>query len=98
MFKNNYMMIFYFHPICFTFSISYSVVTFHLAYVFQFLHLLIFFDILFQVFFKNSRQAFAYISMCMYTHIFSMHNMHILENMNFCLTKFFVTFDSTCLT
>ena len=57
-----------------------------------------FFDILFQVFFKHSRQAFAYISMYMYIYIFSMHNMHILENMNFCLTKIFVTFDSTCLT
>ena len=33
------MMIFYFYLVCFTFSISYSVLPFHLVYVLQFLHL-----------------------------------------------------------
>ena len=35
------MMIFYFY-VCFTFSISYSVLPFHLVYVLQFLHLFLF--------------------------------------------------------
>ena len=39
----DYMMIIYFYLICFTFSISYSVLPFHLVYVFQYLHLLFFF-------------------------------------------------------
>ena len=34
-----YMMISYFYLICFTFSTSYSVLLFHLVYVFQFLRL-----------------------------------------------------------
>ena len=33
----DYMMIFYFYLVCFTFSISYSMLPFHLVYVFQFL-------------------------------------------------------------
>ena len=38
-----YMMIFYFYLVCFTFSISYLVLPFHLVYIFQFLCLLLFF-------------------------------------------------------
>ena len=33
------MRIFYFYLVCFSFSISYSVLPFHLVYVSQFLHL-----------------------------------------------------------
>ena len=36
------MSIFYFYLVIFTFSISYSVLPFHLAYVLQFLHLFFF--------------------------------------------------------
>ena len=45
MFKNNQtiMMIFYFCLVCFTFSILYSELPFHLVYVFQFPHLFFFF-------------------------------------------------------
>ena len=39
-------------------TISYSVLVFHLVYVFQFLHL--FFVVLSQVFIKCSRKAFVY--------------------------------------
>ena len=39
----NYMMIFYFYLVCFTFSILYSVHPFHLDYVFQFPHLFFFY-------------------------------------------------------
>jgi len=35
----DYTIIFYFYLVCFTFSISYSVLPIHLVYVFQFLHL-----------------------------------------------------------
>ena len=35
-------MIFYFYLVCFTFSISYSGLPFHLVYIFQFLHLFFF--------------------------------------------------------
>ena len=38
-FNDPYMMIFYFYLVYFTFSISYSVLLFHLVYNFQFLHL-----------------------------------------------------------
>ena len=54
------MMIFYFYLVCFTFSISYSVLPFHLVYVLQFLHLS-FFNVLSQAFIKCSRKAFVYI-------------------------------------
>ena len=60
------MMIFSFYLVCFTFSISYLVLPFHLVYVLQFPHLFIFFDVLSQVFIKYSRKAFVYI-----------YNMHI---------------------
>ena len=39
------MMIFYFYLVCFSFSISYSMLSFHLVYLFQFFHL--FFVVLF---------------------------------------------------
>ena len=54
----------YFYLVCFTFSISYSVLPFHL--VFQFLHLsfLFLFDVLYQIFIKCGRKAFVY------THIY----------------------------
>ena len=58
------MKIFYFYLVCCTFSISYSVLPFHLVYVFQFLHLFwVFFfwwgGVLSQVFIKCSRKAFV---------------------------------------
>ena len=52
-------MIFYFYLVCFTFSISYSVFSFHLVYIFQFLHFFLFFDALSQTFIKHSRKAFV---------------------------------------
>ena len=68
------MRIFYFYLVCSSFSISYSVLPFHLVYVFQFLHL--FFLLLFisQTFIKCSRKAFVYIYVNMY-------NIYILENL-----------------
>ena len=62
------MIIFYFCLVYFTFSISYSVLPFYLAYVSQFLHIF-FFDVLFQGFIKCNRKAFVDIyinSMYMY--------------------------------
>ena len=53
------MRIFYFYLVCFTFSISYLVLSFHSVYVFQFLHLL------FLMFFlkplSSTAEAFVYI-------------------------------------
>ena len=84
MFKTN-MMIFYFYLVCFTLSISYSVLPFHLVYVLQFLHLLFsFFDVLSQAFIKYSRKAFVYIYINTY--------IYFRKLMNFCLTKKFMTF------
>jgi len=77
-------MIFYFYLVGFTFSISYSVLPFHLVCVFQFLHLFcFFFDVLSQAFIKHSRKTFVYIYK---------YYIYMLENMNFCLTKKFMTF------
>ena len=58
-----YMMTFYFYLVCFNFSISCSV--FHLVYVFQFLSLFFFFDVLSQAFIKHSRKV-----LCTYIYIF----------------------------
>ena len=70
------MMTFYFSLVCFTFSISYSVLPFHLVPVLQFLHLSPFFlDVLSQAFKKHSRKTFVYI------HKNSMYNIYILENL-----------------
>ena len=56
------MMIFSFYLVCFTFSISYSMLPLHLVYVFQFLHLFfIFFGVLSQALIKHSRKPFVYI-------------------------------------
>ena len=62
------MMIFYFYLVCFTFSISYSVLLFHSVYVLQFLLIFpvfffffFFFNILSKAFNKYSRKAFVYI-------------------------------------
>ena len=52
-------MIFYFYLVSF-FSSSYSVLPFHLVYVFKFLHLF-FVVVLSQVFIKHTRKAFVYI-------------------------------------
>ena len=71
------MMIFYFYLVHFTFPVSYSVIPFHLVYVFQFLHL--FFVGLSQEFIKWSRKAFIY--------IYIMYNMYFREFINFCLAK-----------
>ena len=53
----------FFYLVYFTFSISFSVLPFHLVYVFQFLHLSLFFffDVLSQGFIKHRRKAFVYI-------------------------------------
>ena len=59
------MRIFYFYLVCFPFSISYSVLPFHLFYVFQFLHLFFFM-------FLNV------IEKLLYTYIV---NIYILENL-----------------
>ena len=57
----DYMMIFYFYLVCLTFSISYSVLPFHLAYIFQFLPLF-FFYIISQAFIKcNIKPLYTYI-------------------------------------
>ena len=52
-------MIFYFYLVCFTLSISYSGLPFHLVYIFQFLRLFLF-DVLSQAFIRCSRKAFVY--------------------------------------
>ena len=49
----DYMMIFCFHLVCFTFSISYTVLSFHLVIIFQYLS---FFVVLFQVFIRYRRK------------------------------------------
>ena len=68
-------MIIYFYLVCFSCSVSHSVLPFH--YVSQFLSLfVVVVVVLSQAFFKSSRKAFGYI--CVY----SMYNiMHILENL-----------------
>ena len=68
-------MIFYSYLVCFTFSISYSVLPFHLVYVFQFLHLFLFFNVLSQAFIKHSRKVYVY------TYINNMYDIYILENL-----------------
>ena len=55
--------LFYFSLVCFTFSISYSVLPFHLVYVFQFIHLFWFF---FQMFFLKSLSSVVEKLLCMY--------------------------------
>ena len=77
------MIIFYLA--CFTFSISYSVLPFHLVYVFQFPHLL-FFYVLYQALIKHSRKVIVYI------YINNMYNTYILESMNFYLIKYLLNF------
>ena len=56
----DYVRIFYCYLVCFTISIAYSVLPFHLVYVFQFLHHFLK-NILSQAFIKHSRKAFVYI-------------------------------------
>ena len=63
------MMIFHFCVVCFTFSTSYSVPSFHLVYVFQFHHLC-FFYVLSQAFIKHSRKAFVCVCVCVYIHTY----------------------------
>ena len=62
-------MIFYFYPVCFTFSISYLVLPFHLVYVLQFLHLF-FFNVRSQAFIKCSRKL-SYTYICISSFQFS---------------------------
>ena len=52
--------------VCCTFSISYSVLPFHLVYVFQFLRLffVVIAAVLSQAFIKHSRKAFVYLYVC----------------------------------
>ena len=81
------MMMFYFHLVCFTCSISCSGLPFHLVYVFQFLHLFsfFFFNVLSQAFINHSRKAFVYI------YINNMYSIYIFKNLEF-LPKKFMTF------
>ena len=72
--KLDSMMIFYFYLVCFTFSISYSVLPFHLVY-FPISPSVFFFYVLSQA--KYSRKAFAYT----YISIQSMYNTYILEDL-----------------
>ena len=78
------MMIFYFSLVCFTFSISYSVLPFHLVCfpISPSLFCLMFS----QAFIKHSRKAFVYI------YVNSMYNIYFRKYMHFCLTKNFMTF------
>ena len=91
----DYMTLFYFYLVSFTFSISYSVLPFCLVYVFQLLHLFLslsLFDVLSQDFIKHSIKAFIYI------YVSSIYNTYFRKLMNFCLTKKLCHFDSTCWT
>ena len=63
----NYMMIFYFYLVCSTFSVSYSVLPFHLV-CFPVSPSLFFFDVLSQVFIKYSRKTFVCIYMLKLPH------------------------------
>ena len=53
------MLIFYFYPVCFTFSISYSVLPFHFSLCSPISASLLFSDVLSQAFIKYSRKAFV---------------------------------------
>ena len=64
--------IFYFYLVCCIFSISYSVLPFHLVYVF---HLFFFSDVLSQDFIKHSRKVFVYI------YSSNIYNINILEKL-----------------
>ena len=79
-----YEIIFYFYLVCFTFSISYSVL-FHLV-CFPITVFFFFFDVLSQAFTKHSGKAYVYI------YINSVYDIYILENMNFYPAKNFMTF------
>ena len=65
------MMIFYFSLVCFTFSISYSVLPFSLFSNFSITFL---FDVLSQAFIKHSRKAFVYI------YVNSMYNIYFRKH------------------
>ena len=65
----DYMMIFYFYLVCFTFSISYLVLPFHLVYVLQFLHLF-FVNVRSQSFIKCNRKL-SYTNICISSFQFS---------------------------
>ena len=80
-----YMRIFYLHLICFIFSISYSVLPFHLVYVFWYFHLFFFFMFFLKTL-SSIKMAFVYI------YINNMYNIFNLEDMNFWLTKICMTF------
>ena len=72
------MRIFYFYLACFTVSISYSVLPFHLLMFSSFA----FFDALS----KRSRKAFVY------TYIKSLYNVYFRKLINFYLAKTFMMF------
>ena len=81
------MMVFYFYLVCFTFSISYSVLPFHLAYVFQFLQLFFSLDVLL-IFIKHSRTVFVYI------YINNMYIIYIFQKRwFFAKLKYLIPFD-----
>ena len=78
---------FFLNIVCFTFTISYPALPFHLVYVLQLPHLLVLFDVLSQGFIKHSRTVSEYIFIndiyiCVYVRTLR----------NFCLTKKFMVF------
>ena len=79
------MVTFYFYLVSFTYSISYSVLPFHLVYILQFMHLFFFFDVLSQAFIKYSRKKF---SLHMYKYV---QYIYFRKLMNSCLTKKIMT-------
>ena len=76
------MLIFYFYLVCFTFSISYSVLPFHLV-CFSFSPSLLFFKVFFL------KPSSSVVEKLLYTYIYinNMYNIYIRKFMNFCLTK-----------
>ena len=79
-------MTFYFHLVCFNFSIFYSVLPFHLVYVFQFLFFVV---VLSEVFIKNRRKACVCVCVCVCVYANSMYNtcIYFIKLMTFFLAK-----------
>ena len=85
----DYMRIFYFYLVCFTFSISYSMLPFHLACVFQ--SIFYFFSVLSQAFINCNRKSLVCVCVCMCIHIIYIV-VYLRKFMNFFLTKKCMTF------
>ena len=76
----DHMMIYYFYLVCFTFSISYSIFSFHLVYAFQFFRL---FFLMFSLKLSSVVESF-----CIHIYIY----IYFRKLINFCLAKNFMTF------